>query len=197
MLTEIRRKREAGEPLTAQESTVSARMQALRQQPGGPPAGGMPAQAPAGDQGAGRGDVDQEQVRAAFAKLRAGQTLTPAEQALMARMRTQMGSGRRRFGAGNNFQFGGSYIVFALRDGRPMPVRIRTGITDMDYSEVVSGLTEQDTVLLLPSASLVQSQQEMRERFNRLTGGGGLPGMRQQQQTQTATPSPGGGGGPR
>jgi hypothetical protein len=76
--------------------------------------------------------------------------------------------------------------VFVLREGQPTPVRVRTGLTDLDYSEVVSGLSERDTVLLLPSASLVQSQQEMRERFNRITGGGGLPGMRQQNGTTGA-----------
>ena len=54
-----------------------------------------------------------------------------------------------------------------------MPVWIRTGLTDLDYSEVVSGLTATDSVLVLPSASLVQSQQEAQERMNRMTGGGG------------------------
>lgn len=120
-------------------------------------------------------------------------------------MRSQFSGGsqggqRRRFGAGNNFQFGGSYIVFALRGGKPTPLRIRTGLTDLDYSEVTSGLTEQDTVLLLPSASLVQAQQEMRQRFSRMTGGGGLPGMRNQSAeggaTAPAAPVPGGAGSP-
>ena len=37
-------------------------------------------------------------------------------------------------------------------------------------------------MLILPSASLVQSQQESRERINRITGGGGLPGMQQQSR---------------
>ena len=35
-------------------------------------------------------------------------------------------------------------------------------------------------MLVLPSASLVQSQQDMRERMNRVTGGGAVPGMQQQ-----------------
>ena len=63
---------------------------------------------------------------------------------------------------------------------------IKTGLTDQDYIEVTNGLTEQDTVLVLPSASLVQSQQDMRRRFQNVTGGG-LPGLRQ-QQPQSATP---------
>jgi len=75
---------------------------------------------------------------------------------------------------------GSQYIVFVTRNGQPTPAWIRTGLTDMDYSEVLEGLSLSDSVLVLPSASLVQSQQEMRERFNRATGGGAVPGMRQQ-----------------
>jgi hypothetical protein len=45
---------------------------------------------------------------------------------------------------------------------------------------VLSGLAEHDSVFVLPSASLVQSQQDMKERMNRVTGGGGVPGMQQQ-----------------
>ena len=36
---------------------------------------------------------------------------------------------------------GGRYIVFVKRNGKPTPVWIRTGLTDLDYSEVVEGLT--------------------------------------------------------
>jgi HlyD family secretion protein len=75
---------------------------------------------------------------------------------------------------------GSQYIVFVSRNGRPEPVWIRTGLTDMDYSEVLEGLKASDSVLVLPSASLVQSQQDMRDRFNRATGGGAVPGMQQQ-----------------
>jgi HlyD family secretion protein len=80
---------------------------------------------------------------------------------------------------------GSRYIVFVKRSGQPTPVWIRTGLTDLDYSEVVDGLTASDSVLVLPSASLVQSQQDMRERMNRITGGGAVPGM-QQRTTQPA-----------
>jgi HlyD family secretion protein len=81
---------------------------------------------------------------------------------------------------------GSRYIVFVRRDGKPTPVWVRTGLTDMDYSEVLDGVTASDSVLVLPSASLVQSQQDSRERVNRITGGGAIPGMRQQQSTQPA-----------
>jgi hypothetical protein len=78
-----------------------------------------------------------------------------------------------------------------LRDGKPQPVMVRTGLTDLDYVEVLDGLSESDTVIVLPSASLVASQEEMRQRIERMTGGSGLPGVQQQQpqrnQTQTQT----------
>ena len=86
----------------------------------------------------------------------------------------------------------GNYIVFALKNGQPTALNIRTGLTDLDYMEVTSGLSEGDTVLVLPSAGLLSSQKEMRERFQRMTGGGGLPGVQQQPTTttrpQAATP---------
>ncbi len=81
---------------------------------------------------------------------------------------------------------GGRYIVFAKRNGQPTPVWIRTGLTDLDYSEVLQGLQVGDSVYVLPSASLVQSQQDMQQRMNRVTGGGAVPGMR--QQTGATTP---------
>jgi HlyD family secretion protein len=204
----ISAKRRNQEPLTPAESTIAARVREnfQRQRDSGqqPAIGGQGAPQVAGAQpGAGAQQqggmqlppgVTQEQLTAIFSKMRGGQQLTPAEQAIMTRARSQMGGAagnqRRRFGANNNFQFGGSYIVFVLRDGRPSPVRIRTGVTDLDYSEVVSGLTERDTVLLLPSASLLASQAEWRERFQRMSGGGAVPGMRQTGGAAT----PGGGG---
>ena len=82
------------------------------------------------------------------------------------------------------------YIVFVKRNGQPTPVWIRTGLTDLDYSEVLEGLTPSDSVLVLPSASLVQSQQDMKERFNRVTGGGAVPGMRQQTAQPPASTRP-------
>ncbi len=45
----------------------------------------------------------------------------------------------------------GSYIVFTSENRRIAPRAIKTGLTDQDHIEVVSGLTEQDTVVLLTS----------------------------------------------
>jgi len=142
--------------------------------------------------------VTAQQVDALFARMRNGGgpgALSAEDQAVFQKIRGAMGGpgggggmgGQRRPGAGSA-TMGGEYIVFVLRNGQPAAVPIRTGLTDLDYSEVVAGLTAQDSVLILPSASLVQSQQEMRDRMNRM-GGGAVPGM---ARTTTATPPPGG-----
>jgi HlyD family secretion protein len=159
--------------------------------------------------------VTAKQVEAVFAKFRSQEPLTAADQDVMAKLRASgalgggMGGGAgggRGFGgggfggggmrrAGSEFQFGGDYIVFVSRKGQPVPTYVRTGLTDLDYSEVVSGLSESDSVLVLPSASLVQSQTEARERFQRMTGGSAVPGMSQGQGAGT-TGRPGGGANP-
>jgi HlyD family secretion protein len=132
--------------------------------------------------------VTEAQVRSAFQKRMSGQELTPAEQTAMAAMRAQFQ--RAGGGGGGAFRRAGadvsSYIVFVLKKGKPTPVQIRTGLTDLDYVEVVSGLAENDTVLVMPSASLLNAQRDMRERMRTVTGGG-LPGL---QQQPAATPRP-------
>jgi HlyD family secretion protein len=113
---------------------------------------------------------------------------TPSDSGRPARMH-RAGGAR---GRSADPSFGGRYIVFVKRPEGPKPVWIRTGLTDLDYSEVVDGLQGSDSVLILPSASLVQSQQESRERINRITGGGGLPGMQQQQTAPAGGARPSG-----
>lgn len=134
--------------------------------------------------------VTEDRVRAIFAKFRSGGELTSDDRAVMAQMRSLNGGGsggsggRRQGQASQDTRLGGNYIVFALRNGQPTPVKVRTGITDLDYSEVVAGLSEGDSVLILPSASLVQSQADLKERVNRMTGGG-IPGMKSSTSTST------------
>jgi HlyD family secretion protein len=145
--------------------------------------------------------VTAAQVRSAFQKGMSGQPLSADEENAMRAMRAPfqraggMGGGAGGPGGGGFRRSGGgdlsSYIVFVLRKGQPTAVNVRTGLTDLDYIEVVSGLTEQDTVLVLPSASLLNAQRDMRERMRSVTGGG-LPGLQQQtpaagQRTQVQT----------
>ena len=127
--------------------------------------------------------VKAEDVRNIFRKMREGggpSALSGEERAIIGRLRAAGGGRRdrrsRASGSNTAALFGGNYIVFTLRDGAPTPVPVRTGLTDLDYSEVVSGLTAADTVLILPSASLLASQQQMRERLDRVRSRS-LPGV--------------------
>jgi HlyD family secretion protein len=137
--------------------------------------------------------VSAAQVQAAMRKRMSGGELTSAEQAMIRQVFSQMrggagGAGRQGAGGGSmrSRDFGGRYVVFVLRDGKPFPLSISTGLTDLDYSEVTKGLTEQDTVLILPSASLVNAQRQFQQRVQTFTGGG-IPGLRQQAPAAPST----------
>jgi multidrug efflux pump subunit AcrA (membrane-fusion protein) len=56
-------------------------------------------------------------------------------------------------------------------DARPVMV----GVRDWERSEIVAGLNPGERVVLLPSTSLLQSQDELRERFSRRSM---IPGLR-------------------
>ena len=121
--------------------------------------------------------VTPQQFQAALKRMRSGAEPTPADRGLLSNVfgRAPRPKLRQQRQTRNNQ----NYVVFALRDGKVVAAPIKTGLTDQDYVEVTSGLTERDTVLVLPSASLVQAQQQFRQRFQNVTGGG-LPGLRQQ-----------------
>ncbi|HKP27799.1 MAG TPA: efflux RND transporter periplasmic adaptor subunit [Gemmatimonadales bacterium] len=136
--------------------------------------------------------ITAAEVRALFQKRFSGGTLTPAEQSKMQQLMRAFGGGRggaaRRPGGGSDYQFGGSYIVIVQRHGEVIPVHIRTGLTDLDYSEVVWGIEPNDSVVILPSASLVQNQEEFRNRIKGFNQG--VPGMRQDQAAPTTQARP-------
>lgn len=75
---------------------------------------------------------------------------------------------------GNGYRFANRYWVFVAAGDTPRPATVETGLTDLEYSEVLSGLQAGDEVLLLPSSGLVRSQQQLQERMRRFTS---LPGM--------------------
>jgi hypothetical protein len=134
--------------------------------------------------------VTADQVQALFARVQSGgfQNMSDADRALMRRLRPPgggpgPGGAERQRRTQTSSLMGAEYIVFVLREGQPTAVAIRTGLTDLDYSEVRNGLTDADTVLILPSASLMQSQAEWSERMNRM-GGGGIPGVQRQTGSQ-------------
>jgi HlyD family secretion protein len=82
------------------------------------------------------------------------------------------GGGPFFFGGGNaqpaparatNYQFGGDYWVVAVRGDKTVPVAVKTGLTDLEYSEVLAGLEPGDEVLLLPSTSLFEQQERLQQ----------------------------------
>jgi HlyD family secretion protein len=134
------------------------------------------------DSTAGRRDSTAPPDSAARAQRRVARDTTAR---FAARSGDSGGGQMRSRGAGRRGGGGAAsrYIVFVKRGGRIVPVWIGTGLTNLDYTEVLSGVEPGDSVLLLPSASLVQSQQDLKERMNRVTGGGAVPGMQQAPAT--------------
>ena len=55
------------------------------------------------------------------------------------------------------------YGVVLLSDGARR--KVETGITDLQYSEVLSGLSAGDRVLMLPSSGLIRSQRRFQDRM--------------------------------
>ena len=81
-----------------------------------------------------------------------------------------MGGGRGSRRATSDYQFGGDFWVVALEGGEPMARAVRTGVTDLSYSEIVAGLSPGDEVLLLPSTSLFEQQAFLQERIQQRFG---------------------------
>ena len=99
------------------------------------------------------------------------------------------GRGRGRPGGDGSAALGlgrGLWVV-AVRDGREVPVPVQTGITDFDRVEITGGLAEGDRVLLLPTASLVEIQQQIQDVASRR---GGIPGLTQKPATPSTPAGP-------
>lgn len=81
---------------------------------------------------------------------------------------------RKRHGgppkSATDYRFGGEFWV--VLDTTEQEIRkIRTGVTDLDRVEIVSGLLETDRVLILPSSHLVETQQDLQNFINRRSSG--------------------------
>jgi HlyD family secretion protein len=83
----------------------------------------------------------------------------------------------------------GGFWVVADRNGRFEAVPVATGITDLDRVEVTQGLKEGESVLVLPSSSLVEAQERLQD-FMRSRGG--IPGMNQKSQESPGARGQGG-----
>jgi HlyD family secretion protein len=122
--------------------------------------------------------------------------------------RGQFGGGQAGGGAPGGGQFGGGQfgggrtggtlnVVFTRKDGKFTAKPVRTGVSDFDYTEVVSGLVQGEQVALLGAAALQAQRQQRNEQLR--SRAGGVPGMQQTPPAGSARPGgtggPGGGGG--
>ena len=69
-------------------------------------------------------------------------------------------------------------MVFLVEGGKYIPKVVRLGVSNFDVSEVVSGLSEGDSVAILNVAAMQARQQE---DMDRIRSRGGMPGMQRQQ----------------
>lgn len=119
--------------------------------------------------------VDPAAVRSAMDKRRSGGALSAEEQALLRGVFAGAGERQRPVEA-PDYRFGGNFWVVVERAGGNHDIRaVRTGITDLDRVEIVTGLDEADRVLVLPSAHLVETQEQLQQFINRRVGG--VPGI--------------------
>ena len=85
------------------------------------------------------------------------------------------GPGRRFQRQQPEYDFASEYWVLVMRDDGPAPAWVRTGLSDFEHSVVITGLEENEEVLLLPSTGLYESQSNLRNWMRRRSGG--LPGI--------------------
>lgn len=74
-----------------------------------------------------------------------------------------------------DYRFGGEFWVVIDSDEQEIR-KVRTGVTDLNNVEIVSGLDESERVLVLPSSHLIETQQDLQNFINRRMGG--VPGIK-------------------
>jgi len=125
-------------------------------------------------------NIPEDDIRNSLATTKSASNETannrgPSTQGSTARSRGATGSrGNSKGRPASGYQFNSRYWVFVDAATGPQPVNIDTGLTDLDYSEVLSGLDAGDRVLLLPSSGLIQEQQRRQAQMQRFTS---MPGM--------------------
>jgi HlyD family secretion protein len=84
------------------------------------------------------------------------------------------------------YQFASRYWVFIDEPGGPRPVSVDTGLTDLDFSEVLNGLDIGDRVLLLPSSGLIMSQQRFQAQMKQFMSMPGMSGEKDDKKDKKA-----------
>lgn len=95
--------------------------------------------------------------------------------------------------AGGGGGSGGGMIVFVKKGDKYTPRLVRVGISDFDYTEILSGVQSGEQVALLGAAVLQAQREELQSRIRSRAGGG----LQQQQTPAAGTQNTGGGGGGR
>ena len=109
---------------------------------------------------------------------------------------SRQGGGGGGGGAGGTGGFGGGgtggpMFIFVKKGDTYSPRVVRVGISDFDYTEILSGVQQGEMVALLGPAVLQAQREQLQNRVRAGTGGG-----LQQQQTPAAGGAAGGGGRP-
>jgi hypothetical protein len=119
--------------------------------------------------------TDADEVREIVDRRRSGGTLTTEERQLIQRIfqgtAVPPGPGKKDR---TDYRFGGDFWVVMNAESRLEIRRVRTGITDLDRVEIVTGLEESESVLVLPSSHLVETQQDLQNFLDRRIG---IPGI--------------------
>ena len=79
------------------------------------------------------------------------------------------------------YLFDGQYWVFVMEGDQPVARYVNTGLTDLDYSEIKSGLTADEQIILLPSSDLIMSQDRFRAWMGQAIG---MPGMKSDKKEE-------------
>lgn len=98
-------------------------------------------------------------------------------------------------GSGAGVAIGAPVVAFVKTANGWSPRLVRLGVSDFDYTEVISGLKEGDEIALLATIALQASRDQSSARARTIVGGG-LPGGSAPPAAAGARPA-GGGGPPR
>ena len=102
--------------------------------------------------------------------------------------------GARTASSGGGAAIGPPVVAFVKTPTGWSPRMVRLGVSDFDYTEVISGLKEGDQVGLLATIALQASRDKSSARARSIVGGG-LPGSGSTTTKKPAAPPAGGGGG--
>jgi HlyD family secretion protein len=94
------------------------------------------------------------------------------------------GGGASGTGAGGTSRTGGPMFLFVKNGTSYSPRVVRVGVSDFDYTEILSGAQQGEQVALLGPAVLEAQREQLQARIKAGTGGG----------LQTTTPAPGAAG---